>query len=168
MVNQICMGRIVSDNEYSKEQYQDWFDLLKDHIEEEFVGTHVEVEEVKSGLLYESYDKLCDEDSVYSISVYINEELSHRTRLYALLHEAGHIKRMAEDGHTKTFFYRYLDNVPDNLKFRTRTVIEEVLAWYEAEKIADGLDIKLEERPWQREVEKAIELYTIWCANKRS
>tara|TARA_R100000008_G_scaffold70355_1_gene47935 strand:- start:2482 stop:2967 length:486 start_codon:yes stop_codon:yes gene_type:complete len=154
------------DYKYPVKTYKKWFNLLKEHIEEKYAGTNVEVESAKSGILYESYNKLHDDEYIFSATICINKELYPRTRLYALLHEAGHIERMVQDRDQVTFFYRYFDNAPDNIKLRTRTVIEEVLAWHKAEQIANSLDIKLENRPWQIEIEKAIRLYTLWCAEK--
>ena len=40
---------------YPSQKYHEWFELLKEYIENKYVGIFVEVEPVKSGLLYESY-----------------------------------------------------------------------------------------------------------------
>ena len=154
------------DYKFPNNQYDEWFEALRDYVESNYVGVTVDVEDSKTGILYESFDTLCDEDYCYSISVIVNQELYPRSKLYALLHEVGHIERMTEDHCEHTFFYQYLDNVEDNLRYRVRTVIEEVLAWHKAEKVAKDLDIELEKRAWQREVERAIELYSLWCAEK--
>ena len=154
------------DYEHPYHKYDEWYELLKDYVENNYAGTIVEIEEAQSGIVYESFDRLYDEDYMFSVSITINKDLYPRTKLYALLHEVGHIERMVDDCNTKTFFYSYLDNVPDDATFRTRTIVEEVLAWHKAEMLANELDIKLETRAWQREIEKAIRLYSLWCAQK--
>lgn len=151
---------------YERSQYREWFLKLQDYIENKYVGIFVEIQNEKSGLMYESYKNFHDEDFIFSATISINSKLQPRTRLYALLHEAGHVERMVEDGDKKTFFYHRLDSAPDNMKFRSRTVVEEVLAWHKAELLANRLEIPLEERPWQIEIENAIKLYSLWCAEK--
>ena len=154
------------DYKYPLHKYDEWFELLKDYVESNYAGAFVDIEKCKSGLHYESYRNLYDDDFQFSFNIVINSELYPRTKLYALLHEAGHIERMFEDRGSNTFFYKYFDGHPDNIKHRTRTVVEEVLAWHKAEKIANDLEIEIEERAWQREIERAIKLYIIWCAEK--
>ena len=151
------------DYKYPNIKYDEWFEELTNHIENKFGGTLVEIEDQPSGILYESFRKLMDEDYNYHATIVINQDLYPRTRLYALLHEAGHLQRMADDSYQATFFYQYLDSAPDNKRYRVRTLIEEVLAWHKAESIAEDLGIDLEPVAWRREVENAIKLYADWC-----
>ena len=142
--------------EFETEQYIDWLNACIDYVEGNYAGA--EVDFVDSGdtcLLYESYERLYDEDYMFNVTIQINNKEDHRKMLYALLHEAGHLERMIDNSGDATFFCGANES-------KTHTIIEEVLAWSKAEEIANRLDIFLEKRAWKHEMQNAINLYAKW------
>jgi len=109
-------------------------------------------------------DLLADEDS-YSYSfkdnkIQLKGSSPPRDKLYILLHEIGHVSRLMEHKGSSTYF---LDKSGEkNIRERTMTLMEEVLAWHQGEQIAKTLNISLEPRAWQRLMNKSIDKYVKW------
>ena len=83
-----------------------------------------------------------------------------RDKLYILLHEMGHLERMMNSQSDSTFF---MDKSGDrNIREKTMTLMEEVLAWRTGEEIAKKLNIQIEDRAWQRLMNKTVEKYVEW------
>ena len=71
---------------------------------------------------------------------------------------------MMENPSDSTFF---MDKSGDkNVREKTMTLMEEVLAWHKAEEIAERLQIPIEKRAWQRLVSKTVEKYIGWACDK--
>ena len=130
-------------------EYYKWIEAVVEYAREEF---HAEVE------------LLADENAyVYSIDgdkINVKGGAHPRDKLYILLHELGHLHRLAENHGDPTFF---LDKSGDsNLRERTMTLMEEVLAWHKGEEIATELGIVIEHRAWQRLMNDSIGEYVQW------
>jgi len=83
-----------------------------------------------------------------------------RDKLYILLHEMGHLERRVNNQSDSTFF---MDKSGDrNIREKTMTLMEEVLAWHTGEEIAKKLNIQIEDRAWQRLMNKTVEKYVEW------
>ena len=114
---------------------------------------------------YDAEIELLGEDNSFIYS-YKNKKIEvlgstpPRDKLYVLLHEVGHVSRMMENNSDSTFFMDRSGS--KNLREKTMTLMEEVLAWQKAEEIADRLDIPIEKRAWQRLVNKTTQKYVEW------
>mgnify|MGYP001287201865 CR=1 FL=1 len=87
-----------------------------------------------------------------------------RDKLYILLHEVGHLFRFNENTEDNTFF---MDRSGTrNIRERTMTLIEEIMAWHKAEDIAERLNIPIEKRAWQRLVNKTVSKYVDWACDR--
>lgn len=93
-------------------------------------------------------------------TIEIEESIPPRDKLYALLHEVGHLSRIIENQEDSTFFMDATGS--KNKKELTMTLIEEVLAWKKAEEIAHKMEIDIEERAWKRFVVKNVTEYINW------
>ena len=107
---------------------------------------------------------LADENAyIYSIDggkINVKGGAHPRDKLYILLHEIGHLHRLSENNGDSTYF---LDKSGDrNLREKTMTLMEEVLAWHKGEEIAKDLNIVIEHRAWQRLMNHSIEEYVQW------
>ena len=114
---------------------------------------------------YQAQVNLSEEENSYSYSFRNNRielvgSTPPRDKLYILLHEIGHVSRMMENSEDPTFF---LDKSgEDNVRQKTMTLMEEVLAWHRGESVAKSLQIPIENRAWQRLMNKSIEKYVNW------
>lgn len=114
---------------------------------------------------YDAQVELLAEDDafVYTFKgnrIEVNGTTPPRDKLYILLHEVGHVSRMIENSDDSTFFMDRSGN--KNIREKTMTLMEEVLAWHKAEELAERMKIPIENRAWQRLVNRAIEKYVNW------
>ena len=135
--------------QFEHAEYFKWIEVVIEYARKEF---HAEVE------------LLADENAyVYSVDgdkINVKGGAHPRDKLYILLHELGHLYRLTENSGDPTYF---LDKSGDkNLRERTMTLMEEVLAWHKGEEIAKELNILIEVRAWQRLMNSSIEEYVQW------
>jgi len=84
------------------------------------------------------------------------------SRLYSLLHEAGH--HMVRKSKT------WANNPKRNNKdYRVGVLMEEVMAWVKAEQVAKQLDIwsGLDESKWDKFAKEQLYDYACWVANPK-
>jgi len=74
-------------------------------------------------------------------------------QLFVLLHEAGHVILRADEDFDKMF--------PGSKTSKIEILKEEVIAWEEARKLADKLQIPLG-KDWEIHVRQAIMKYVHW------
>ena len=119
------------DYEYENADYYTWIEVLARYVQTEYAAEVVLTSE-QSGFIYEIKNKRIEIQGVYP----------PRDKLYVLLHEIGHLSRLMENPEDSTFF---MDKSGDkNIRERTMTLMEEVLAWHKAEEIAERLQIPIE------------------------
>ena len=141
------------DYKYENAQYYDWMQSVANYIKSEYEAT-VELTAEESSFIYEHKRNKIEVQGAYP----------PRDKLYVLLHEVGHLSRMMENPSDSTFF---MDRSGDkNLREKTMTLMEEVLAWHKAEEIADRLEIPIEKRAWQRLINKTVRKYVDWACDK--
>jgi len=100
-----------------------------------------------------------DEYWVDNKTITIDSSKNQRHQLRVLLHEAGHaILRDKED---------FSQICPDVEKERIETLKEEVLAWEEARKLANNLNIDLG-REWILNYRDSLYKYAEWVVNEAS
>lgn len=141
------------DYKYEIQQYYTWIKKICRYAHKEY---NAEIE-------------LLAEENAFTYS-YKNKKIEvlgsspPRDKLYILLHEVGHVSRMMENLNDSTFFMDRSGS--KNLREKTMTLMEEVLAWHKAEEIADRLSIPIEKRAWQRLVNKTTGKYVDWINKK--
>ena len=141
------------DYKYENADYYTWIEVLARYVQTEYAAEVVLTSE-QSGFIYEIKNKRIEIQGVYP----------PRDKLYVLLHEIGHLSRLMENPEDSTFF---MDKSGDkNIRERTMTLMEEVLAWHKAEEIAERLQIPIEKRAWQRLVNKTVGKYVDWACDK--
>ena len=101
------------------------------------------------------YDPLgLDEFWVDDRVITINDTQTPRRQLFVLLHEAGHVILRNKEEFDQMF--------PDSKTSKIEILKEEVLAWEEARKLANKLDIPLG-KDWNIHVRQAIARYVNWA-----
>lgn len=137
------------DYKYEHRQYYSWMSELANFAEKEY---EIEIELISedNAFIY-TYEKK---------KIQVKGTIPPRDKLYILLHEVGHVARMAENNGDSTYFMDR--NGSKNIIERTMTLMEEVLAWQKAERIASRLDITIEKRAWQRLVNRSVQRYVDW------
>jgi len=83
----------------------------------------------------------------------INDMKDLKYQLFVLLHEAGHVILRADEDFDKMF--------PGSKTSKIEILKEEVIAWEEARKLADKLQIPLG-KDWEIHVRQAIMKYVHW------
>jgi Zn-dependent peptidase ImmA (M78 family) len=120
-------------------------------------GDHLASVEVFLSEVYDvvvDYDPLgMDEFWIDDGVVTINDSRTLREQLFVLLHEAGHVILRNKEEFDKMF--------PDSKTSKVEILKEEVLAWEEARKLANRLDIPLG-KDWNIHVRQAITRYINW------
>ena len=140
------------DYKYENAQYYEWITSVADYVQENYEAS-VELTSEENGFVYEIKKNRVEIQGVYP----------PRDKLYVLLHEVGHLSRLVENPKDNTFF---MDKSGDkNIREKTMTLMEEVLAWHKAEEIAERLQIPIEKRAWQRLVNKTVEKYVGWACD---
>ena len=125
------------DYKYENTQYYEWITAVANYVEEEYEAS-VELTSEENGFIYEMKKNRVQIQGVYP----------PRDKLYVLLHEVGHLSRLMENPKDSTFF---MDRSgAKNIREKTMTLMEEVLAWHKAEEIAERLQIPIEKRAWQQ------------------
>ena len=141
------------DYKYENSDYYNWMVVVTEYIKQEFEAT-VELTTEDTGFIYELRDKRVQIQGVYP----------PRDKLYILMHEVGHLSRLMENLEDNTFFMDKSGN--ENVREKTMTLMEEVLAWHKAEEIAERLEIPIEKRAWQRLINMTVEKYVGWACDK--
>lgn len=99
-------------------------------------------------------------------SIIINLRQNVRSRLHALLHEAGHfILRKDEERHNNRF--PNLLKPSTNRDSRIDSLREEVLAWERGLDLANQLDIEISMFWWSRHIQQSLLTYINWVVNPR-
>lgn len=99
-------------------------------------------------------------------NVVIDSSTSRDNQLYSILHEAGHIRTFSNPDYAAKFPNGYVrcagktNKRSDLHKFDV--LIEEVVAWQEAERIAEHLEIDINKRNFHIERNKSLKTYTDW------
>jgi len=137
------------DYKYSVVQYFQWLQRVVDFAKKEY-GAEVELLAEEDAFIYEYKRK----------KVVVKGNTPPRDKLYILLHEVGHLSRIFENVSDSTFFMDKAHN--RNIKEKTMTIMEEVLAWQKAEDIAKRLDINIESDAWKRLISKSMLKYIQW------
>lgn len=137
------------DYKYEMSQYYQWVQKVARYAHHEY-GAEIELVSEENSFTY-SYDNK---------KIEVIGSTPPRDKLYILLHEVGHVSRMIENSEDSTFFMQGAGD--KNLREKTMTLMEEVLAWHKAEIIADRLVIPIERRAWQRLVNKSMDKYVRW------
>tara|TARA_R100000458_G_C8224035_1_gene207589 strand:- start:438 stop:875 length:438 start_codon:yes stop_codon:yes gene_type:complete len=112
-----------------------------------------------------------DELSAYWLNggttISINTKQNKRLQLYCILHEAGHaILRSQPDYETN---FPYGDNRKNKSIARRIDVLrEEVMAWEEGSKLAQGLGIELDSKLWHKFLKKNLFDYVRWAYDPES
>ena len=141
------------DYKYENADYYTWMEALSKYVQSEYDAEVVLTSE-ESGFIYELNSSRVEVQGVYP----------PRDKLYVLLHEVGHLSRLMENPKDNTFF---MDRSGDkNIREKTMTLMEEVLAWHKAEEIAERLQIPIEKRAWQRLVNRTVGKYVDWACDK--
>ena len=141
------------DYKYENADYYTWMEALSEYVQSEYDAEVVLTSE-ESGFIYELNSSRVEVQGVYP----------PRDKLYVLLHEVGHLSRLMENPKDNTFF---MDRSGDkNIREKTMTLMEEVLAWHKAEEIAERLQIPIEKRAWQRLVNRTVGKYVDWACDK--
>ena len=141
------------DYKYENADYYTWMEALSEYVQSEYDAEVVLTSE-DSGFIYEINNSKVEVQGVYP----------PRDKLYVLLHEVGHLSRLMENPKDNTFF---MDRSGDkNIREKTMTLMEEVLAWHKAEEIAERLQIPIEKRAWQRLVNRTVGKYVDWACDK--
>ena len=141
------------DYEYENADYYTCMEALSEYVQSEYDAEVVLTSE-DSGFIYEINNSKVEVQGVYP----------PRDKLYVLLHEVGHLSRLMENPKDNTFF---MDRSGDkNIREKTMTLMEEVLAWHKAEEIAERLQIPIEKRAWQRLVNRTVGKYVDWACDK--
>jgi len=98
----------------------------------------------------------------------INSRQKPQTRLYTMLHEAGHFLLCEEGDHRKRFpaiIYQ-----PFKKQFTHANAVDvvrnEVLAWEEGRKLAVHLGIKIDEKRWNSLRKKCLYNYFKWAVGR--
>lgn len=141
------------DYKYENAQYYSWMELVANYVQGEYKAT-VEMVADDSGFVYEQKKSKVEIKGAYP----------PRDKLYVLLHEVGHLSRMVENPEDSTFFMDRSGS--QNIREKTMTLMEEVLAWHKAEEVAERLQIPIEKRAWQRLVNRTVEKYIGWACDK--
>lgn len=137
------------DYKYENSQYYQWLQKVSRFAKHEY-GAEVELLAEENAFVYSYKDN----------KITVDGQTPPRDKLYILLHEVGHVCRMFENAEDSMFF---MDKSGDkNIREKTMTLMEEVLAWHKAEEIADNLSIPIEKRAWQRLVNKTTQKYIKW------
>jgi hypothetical protein len=142
------------DYKYENIQYYNWIEAVSIHASTKYQA-EVELLSEENSFIY-SHD--------YN-TIKVKGSTPPRDKLYILLHEIGHVSRLMESGGDSTFFLGKSGSA--NIRERTMTLMEEVLAWHRGEQIAKKLDIILEPRAWQRLMNKSINKYVEWINENR-
>ena len=110
---------------------------------------------------YDEPNACSEEDKIITISTRQHLE----TRLYTLLHEAGHIVLFEEYDHTGLF--PSIIHQPFRKRFSKASAIDvvrnEVLAWEAAYELADNLGIKVDSKKWSNIRKKCLYEYCKWA-----
>ena len=142
------------DYKYSFPQYEKWIAAVENYCRTIYPHVQIDMNATDTILSYEFKRG----------KIKINKETKPRTKLYTFLHEAGHLIRLAERNQRGCFF---LDRSGEaNSRQRVWTVVEEVLAWQEAEELAHKLRIPIETDAWKRIMTRSIEEYVFWTNGK--
>ena len=100
--------------------------------------------------------------------IHINTRQDLESRLYTLLHEAGHAMIRKGDFRFAFPFMRTRSLKPNgdeyrrDIKHRVEVLREEVLAWDVGEKIADELQISIDHLRWSKQRTKCLIGYAKW------
>lgn len=136
-------------NEDVKNFYDICIDKVCDWLEEE---------EVSVEFISEPGNFYYYEDGIISIC----SHQSIKSKLFSLLHEAGH--------HIVRKNKTWANNPKRNNKdYRVGVLMEEVLSWSTAESIAQELDIwsGIDDKEWNKFVKKQLYDYACWTANPK-
>ena len=115
---------------------------------------------------YSVYINNDGDDSVDTMSriIEINSKNSHRTQLYVLLHECGHVLIYLNKSSFdfENVFGAYKEGASIHKVFR---VIEEAEAWKRGKALAARLSIDIDQAKWDRHVARAMKSYMLWATN---
>ena len=137
-------------NEDVKNFYDICIDRVCDWLEEE--------EEISVEFISEPGNFYYYEDGIISIC----SRQSVKNRLFSLLHEAGH--------HLARKSKLWADSPKKNDKYyRVGVLMEEVLAWSSAERVAKDLDIwsGIDGKDWNKFIKEQLYDYACWTANPK-
>ncbi len=139
---------------YENSQYFQWIEKVAGYAYQVY-GAEVDMNAEEDAFIYEKKSSM----------VQVKGATPPRDKLYILLHEVGHLFRFNENIEDNTFF---MDRVgAENIREKTMTLVEEILAWYKAEDIALRLEIPIEKRAWQRLINKTVSQYVDWAYDRR-
>ena len=116
---------------------------------------------------YEVYIGTDVEDSVWYANkrIYINSRQHIQNRLYALLHECGHI--LVNDNRDRVYELSYQatgeGRVRPSKQKRVAILAEEFEAWKRGERLADRLGIEINTEKYDQERTRAIMSYIEWA-----
>tara|TARA_B100000287_G_scaffold430204_1_gene484993 strand:- start:1153 stop:1584 length:432 start_codon:yes stop_codon:yes gene_type:complete len=140
------------DYKYHQADYYKWIDMVTNYAKSKY-DTEVDMTSDDVNAFIYSYKNK---------RIIVHGATPPRDKLYILLHEVGHVARMMTNLNDSTFFMDYSGD--RNLKEKTMTLMEEVLAWHKGEEIAAMLYIPIEKRAWQRLVNKTVDKYVKWLS----
>jgi hypothetical protein len=99
-------------------------------------------------------------------NVVIDSSTSRDIQLYAILHEAGHIKTFSRQDYLKKFpdgYVRYAGKINKRSMLHKFDVLtEEIAAWNEAEDLAEHLGIDINKKNFRLERNRSLKTYTDW------
>ena len=90
----------------------------------------------------------------------ITKKQAPKSRLYSLLHEAGHV-RLRNREHMR--FVGYLNVGVKNLRERIDILHEEFLAWDEGYQISEELNLNISRSNWKQFSQKNLYDYISWA-----
>jgi hypothetical protein len=96
--------------------------------------------------------------------IVVSTRLGLRSRLYVLLHEAGHYFLRKENKHN---FPPRPNHGRTGKNYRTTVVYEEALAWDRGRRLAEELKIEIEEEKWQAYVNTQLYDYCRWAVDPK-
>ena len=113
---------------------------------------------------YDEPNACSEEDKIITI----NTRQHLETRLYTLLHEAGHIILYEEYDHTGLF--PHIIHQPFKKRFSKASAVDvvrnEVLAWEAAFELAVNLGIKVNNKKWNNIRKKCLYEYCKWATGE--
>ena len=139
------------DYKYLNSDYYAWIERAVEYAED-VLDVHVDLVAEKDEFIYEVNNA--------KSKVTVRGRTPPRDKLYILLHEVAHAHRLKFNSEDSTFFMDRSGS--GNEREKLMTLMEEILAWHQAEEIAEMLGIPIERRAWQRLVNKTAERYLDW------
>lgn len=147
---------MMLDYKYENAEYYKWINRVVEYAEDA-LDVHVDLVGEKDEYIYEV--------NAAKSRVTVRGRTPPRDKLYILLHEVAHAHRMKYSAEDCTFFMDRSGG--GNEREKLMTLMEEVLAWHQAEEIAEMLAIPIERRAWQRLINKTAERYLDWIEEEQ-